>query len=219
MRVLWVEDDRAIGAAMLQALRDAAYACDWVQDGRSALLALETQRYDLALLDLGLPLRDGIQVLRDIRSRGHNLPIVIVSARDSPQDRIAGLDTGADDYLVKPFDVGEILARMRAVLRRQGGSASPVLASGPLSLDPSTRMARFGEVECLLSTREFALLRALLMRPAVIVSRAELEDQIYGWGEEVQSNAVEFLIHGIRKKLGAKCIKNVRGAGWVVAKD
>ena len=168
------------------------------------------------LLDLGLPGRDGLEVLRQLRRGGNTLPVVIITARDGIDDRIRGLDLGADDYLVKPFDVNEMLARLRAVIRRQGGQAATVLSNGCITLDPATRYASSSEGEVLLSAREFSLLQALLLRPGHILSRAELEERIYGWNEEVESNAVDFLIHGLRKKLGANSIKNVRGAGWLV---
>ncbi len=219
MRILLVEDDRMIGEAVSVALRDAAYAVDWVQDGETALRVLDNQEHQAVLLDLGLPKRDGLEVLRKLRAGGSRLPVIVVTARDAVEDRIKGLDFGADDYLVKPFDVDELLARLRAVIRRQGGQASPVLTNGAVSLDPATREARHGDVLCFLSAREFALLQALLLRPGAILARTELEERIYGWNEEVESNAIDFLIHGIRKKLGADVIKNVRGAGWMVARD
>ena len=216
MRVLLVEDDRMIARGVEDALKDAAYAVDWVKDGLQATAALQAQAYDLVLLDLGLPGRDGLDVLRRLRAEGREMPVLIVTARDAIEDRIRGLDLGADDYLVKPFEVRELLARMRAVARRKGGSAQPVMTNGKLSLDPATRMAGFEGKTCRLSAREFALLQALLARPGAILSRKELEDRIYGWNEEVESNAVEFVIHTIRRKLGAASIKNVRGVGWTV---
>jgi two-component system OmpR family response regulator len=216
MRVLLIEDDRMIGAAVEQALRDAAYAVDWVTDGESAIHAAASEAYELALLDLGLPMVDGREVLRRLRALVRRLPIIIVTARDGIDDRIGGLDLGADDYLVKPFEVRELLARMRAVLRREGSGASVLLSNGKLSLDPATRQASLHGQTALLTAREFALLQALLARPGTILSRAELERQVYGWNEEVESNAVEFLIHTIRKKLGSKAIGNVRGVGWMV---
>ncbi|MHB9119812.1 MAG: response regulator transcription factor [Burkholderiales bacterium] len=219
MRILLVEDDRMIGEATSVALRDAAYAVDWVQDGGTALRVLDNQEHQAVLLDLGLPKRDGLEVLRQLRASGKRLPVIIVTARDAVEDRIKGLDLGADDYLVKPFDINELLARLRAIIRRQGGQASPVLSNGIVSLDPATREARHGDVQSLLSAREFALLQALLLRPGTILTRSELEERIYGWNEEVESNAVDFLIHGIRKKLGSDAIKNVRGAGWMVARN
>ena len=218
MRVLLVEDDKMIGEAISQALHDAAYAVDWVQDGHMAMIATETQIYDIVLLDLGLPGGDGLEVLRLLRLAGKHLPVLIVTARDAVKDRIKGLDLGADDYLAKPFETGELLARMRAVFRRKGGNAIPVMTNGALTLDPATRDATHAGTSCRLSAREYALLHTLLLRPGAILSRTELEERIYGWNEEVESNAVEFLIHAIRKKLGATVIKNVRGVGWMVAK-
>jgi two-component system, OmpR family, response regulator len=216
MRVLLIEDDRMIGAAMQQALKDAAYAVDWVTDGVNALHAAENEAYELALLDLGLPKADGREVLRRLRALGRRLPVIIVTARDGVDDRIDGLDLGADDYLVKPFEIRELLARMRAVLRREGSGSAPALSNGKLSLDPATREASFLGESALLTAREFALLQALLTRPGTVMSRSELERQIYGWNEEVESNAIEYLIHTIRKKLGTATISNVRGMGWMV---
>lgn len=218
MRVLVVEDDRMIGAAVVQALKDAAYAVDWVTDGVTAIEAAGIESYDVALLDLGLPLADGREVLRQFRAKRERLPVIIVTARDEVDDRIDGLDLGADDYLVKPFEIRELLARMRAVLRRQGSGASPILSNGETTLDPATHTASHRDETAALTAREFALLQALLMRPGSILSRGELERTIYGWNEEVESNAVEFLIHAIRKKLGPQVIRNVRGVGWMVDK-
>ncbi len=216
MRVLLIEDDRMIGSAVQQALRDAAYAVDWVTDGEAAVHAAQSETYELALLDLGLPKADGRDVLRRLRLLGRKLPVIIVTARDSVEDRIDGLDLGADDYLIKPFEIRELLARMRAVLRREASGSAPLLSNGKLHLDPATREARFLGKAALLSAREFALLQALLARPGTILSRGELERQIYGWNEEVESNAIEFLIHTVRRKLGAMAIRNVRGVGWMV---
>lgn len=218
MRILLVEDDRMIGEAVSVALKDAAYAVDWVQDGAAAASVLESGEHQAVLLDLGLPRRDGLEVLRRLRAAGSRLPVIVITARDGVEDRIKGLDLGADDYLVKPFDVNELLARLRAVVRRQGGQAGPVLTNGIVSLDPATREARRGDAVCELSAREFAILHALLLRPGAILTRSELEERIYGWNEEVESNAIDFLIHGVRRKLGADAIKNVRGAGWMVPK-
>ena len=216
MRVLLIEDDRMIGSAVQQALRDAAYAVDWVTDGEAAVHAAESETYELALLDLGLPKADGRDVLRRLRLLGRKLPVIIVTARDSVEDRIDGLDLGADDYLIKPFEIRELLARMRAVLRREASGSTSLLSNGKLRLDPATREACFLGKAALLSAREFALLQALLARPGTILSRGELERQIYGWNEEVESNAIEFLIHTVRRKLGATAIRNVRGVGWMV---
>jgi len=219
MRILLVEDDRMIGDALCEALRDAAYAVDWVQDGETALRVLGNSEHQAVLLDLGLPGRDGIEVLKKLRANDGTMPVIIITARDGLEDRVKGLDLGADDYLTKPFDIDELLARLRATLRRQGGQAAPLLSNGIISLNPATREAFKGDSTCLLSAREFSLLQALLLRPGAILNRKQLEESIYGWNEEVESNAVDFLIHGIRKKLGADAIKNVRGAGWMVDRN
>lgn len=219
MRILLVEDDRMIGEAVSIALKDAAYAVDWVKDGMSASSVLEHGEHQAVLLDLGLPKCDGLEVLRRLRQGGNPVPVIVITARDGVEDRVKGLDYGADDYLVKPFEVSELLARLRAVIRRQGGQAAPILTNGKVTLDPASHEARCGDAVVLLSAREFSLLHALLLRPGAILTRAELEERIYGWNEEVESNAVDFLIHGVRKKLGADAIKNVRGAGWMVEKS
>jgi two-component system OmpR family response regulator len=220
MRILLVEDDPMIGDAIQGALSDASYATDWVKNGLSALSALQTQPYDLVLLDLGLPGKDGLDVLDSIRGRNNPVPLLIITARDSLDDRLRGLDGGADDYLLKPFDMAELLARMRAVLRRKGGSAQSLLDNGVVALDLVSKQASTAEnPDVQLSSREFALLQALLIRPGAILSRSELEDRLYGWGNEVESNAVEFLIHTLRRKLGNQVIKNVRGMGWMVSKS
>ena len=219
MRVLLVEDDRMIGEAIESALQDAAYAVDWTHDGLSALVAIENQSYDIMLLDLGLPKKDGLQVLSSLRTKGNLIPVLIISARDAVEDRIKGLDAGADDYVLKPFEMTELLARMRAVLRRKGGVAKPVMSNGLILLDPTTREAVVGGNTVRLSAREFSLLHTLMIRPGAILSRSDLEDRVYGWNEEVESNAIEFLIHALRKKLGNNAIKNVRGVGWMVSKE
>ena len=216
MRVLLAEDDKMIGAAVVEALRDAAYAVDWVRDGDLAVEAIRNETYDIVLLDLGLPAVDGLDVLKKVRAGNARLPVIILTARDALDDRIHGLDLGADDYLIKPFEIRELLARMRAVIRREGSGASPILSNGTLQLDPVTREASYFGEKAVLSAREFALLQALLLRPGMILSRGELERHIYGWSEEVESNAVEFLIHAVRKKLGVMAIRNVRGVGWMV---
>jgi two-component system OmpR family response regulator len=216
MRVLLIEDDSMVGAAVAQALKDAAYAVDWVTDGETAIEAAKAETYDVALLDLGLPIRDGREVLRRLRRHGRTFPIIVVTARDGLDDRIDGLDLGADDYMVKPFEIRELLARMRAVLRRPGSGAAPLLSNGVISLDPATHEAIHGGETCRLTAREFALLQALLTRPGAILSRSDLERQIYGWNEEVESNAIEFLIHAVRRKIGPSAIRNVRGVGWMV---
>lgn len=207
-----------IGNVVQQELRDASYAVDWVCDGQTALATLGAQDYDLVLLDLGLPRIDGMSVLHAIRAARNGVPVVVLTARDATEDRVAGLDGGADDYVVKPFAMTELLARMRAVTRRKQSAAGPALSNGVLSLDPATHEVHVDGAASRLTGREFSLLQALLLRPGAILSRAELESRIYGWNEEVESNAVEFLIHALRKKLGAGAIKNVRGVGWMVSK-
>lgn len=219
VRVLLVEDDTLIGEAIVEALRDAAMSVDWVTDGRAALAAASDDVHALVLLDLGLPKQDGLSVLATLRRQRAPVPVIIITARDALEDRVAGLDLGADDYLVKPFPIDELKARMRAVLRRHHGSAMPILGNGVIELDPASRVARRDGVEHPLSAREYAVLHALLLRPGLILSRGELEERVYGWNEEVASNAIEFLIHGVRKKLGPDAIRNVRGLGWMVTKS
>ncbi len=216
MRVLLAEDDELIGTSVRQRLIDEAFAADWVRDGESALAALSTVTYDLLLLDLGLPSKDGLQVLTKLRRQQHAIPVIVITARDGLDDRVRGLDLGADDFLVKPFAMSELLARMRAVQRRHAGRADSILSNGDLELDPRTHSVLRSGQEFPLTAREFALLRVLLQRPGTLYSRTELEDHIYGWNEEVESNAIEFIIHSLRKKLGADAIKNVRGVGWMV---
>lgn len=218
MRVLLVEDDPMIGESLAQSLKAAAYAVDWVRDGQAALLTLATQTYGLMLLDLGLPKRDGMEVLRSVRAREDAIPVLVITARDTLEDRISGLDHGADDYVLKPFDMAELLARMRAVIRRKGGASGPLFSNGAMTLDPVSREVVMEGARTLLSAKEFSLLHALMVRPGAILSRSELEDRLYGWNQEVESNAVEFLIHSIRKKLGSEVIRNVRGMGWMVNK-
>jgi len=220
MRVLLIEDDVMIGEALHGALKEVSYAVDWIRNGQTALDILVYQHYDIILLDLGLPAIGGMLVLKAIRARDNPVPLLIITARDSVEARVRGLDAGADDYLLKPFEISELLARMRAVLRRKGSTATTLLTNGLVTLDPVTHeaVANNGKANQL-SNREFALLQALMIRPGAILSRSELEERIYGWGEEVDSNAIEFLIHALRKKLGGEVIKNVRGAGWMVLKN
>lgn len=219
MRVLLVEDDTMVGEAIRDALKDASYAADWVRSGPDALAALSCHQYGCLLLDLGLPGKDGLQVLDDIRRSGNPLPVLIITARDALSDRIHGLDAGADDYLLKPFEMIELLARMRAILRRKSNIAALCLSNGIVTLDPATHEARTASGDAvILSHREFGLLQALLIRPGAILSRRELEERIYGWGEEIDSNAIDFIIHALRRKLGSDAIRNIRGAGWMVAK-
>jgi two-component system response regulator QseB len=218
MRVLLAEDDPMIGASIRQGLRQDGFAVDWVEDGRAAELALAERVHDAIVLDLGLPKRKGLEVLGAMRRGGDGRPVLILTARDAVADRIAGLDAGADDYVVKPFDLDELAARLRALLRRGSGRAGPVLAHGGLELNPATHEASFEGETLALSPREFALLEALLARPGAIRSRAQLEEKLYGWSDPVESNAVEVHIHALRKKLGADFIRNVRGVGWMLAR-
>jgi len=226
MRLLLVEDDRMIGESLRGALRLEGHAVDWVRDAASAQSTLTSERFDLALLDLGLPLTaapgaetlpsGGLDVLRALRARQDATPVIVLTARDGPGDKVAGLDAGADDYLVKPFDLDELGARIRAVMRRHSGRAAPALAFGGVTLDPATRQVMQGGAPVLLSAREFAVLEALMQRPGALLSRAQLEDRLYGWGEEIESNAVSVYIHQLRRKLGADFIQNVRGVGYFV---
>jgi len=219
MRVLLVEDDSMIGESMRQGLRQDGFTVDWVQDGRAAELAIESGVYGLLVLDLGLPRKEGLDVLKQLRRRGNQIPVLVVTARDAVADRITGLDAGADDYLVKPFDLDELAARMRALLRRRSGRTDPVIRHGRLTFNPATREVVYADKPVALSAREFALLEALLDRPGTVLSREQLEEKVYGWGEEVESNAVEVYIHALRKKLGQDFIKNVRGVGYRVSKE
>ena len=216
MRILLVEDDTMIGKAVRQGLADAGFAVDWVQDGRAAELALANGVYELAVLDLGLPRKHGMAVLEELRRAGSSLPVLVVTARDAVEARIAGLDAGADDYVLKPFDLDELIARIRALLRRQAGAAQSLLVCGTLTLDPARRIARNGGEELALSAREFAVLETLMRRPGNVLSREQLEDAVYGWGEEIGSNAIEVHLHNLRRKLGTGAITNVRGVGWRV---
>ncbi len=217
MRLLLVEDDTMIGEAVATGLKRDGFAVDWVRDGKAADHALKVETFDLLLLDLGLPHLSGLGVLKALRARGQSLPVLILTARDAVTDKVQGLDAGADDYVVKPFDLTELSARIRALLRRQAGRAEPVIEHGGVSLNPVTHQVLHDGKEIALSSREFALLEALLDRPGAILSRSQLEQRLYGWGEEVESNAVEVHIHSLRKKLGTDYIRNVRGVGYRVA--
>ena len=219
MRVLVVEDDRMIAKGLHTALRQDGYAVDGVSDGRSASEALRSSKFDLVLLDLGLPERDGLDVLRDLRRRGDATPVIIVTARDDIENRIEGLDAGADDYIVKPFDLDEVAARMRSVLRRAAGRGDPCIRHRGITLNPlSHSVERDGE-PVVLSAHEFAVLEALLQRPGAVLSRAQLEDRLYGWNESVESNAIEVYVHGLRRKLGSDAIRTLRGVGYFVPKE
>lgn len=216
MRLLLVEDDRMIGQAMKQGLTDAGFTVDWVTDGLAAQGALADGVYQVAVLDLGLPGKDGMTVLRDLRARRDHLPVLVVTARDAVADRIAGLNAGADDYVLKPFDLDEVVARLRALTRRQAGSGLPMLECGGLVLDPVRRELHLHNEPVSLSAREFSLLQALMQRPGAVLSREQLEDALYGWQQEVGSNAVEVHLHHLRRKIGADTIRNVRGVGYKV---
>lgn len=218
MRLLLVEDDPMIGEAVQDLLRAEHYAVDWARDGDAADTALRTQAYDLVLLDLGLPRRDGLAVLRDLRTRKDRTPVLVATARDAVAQRIEGLDAGADDYVLKPYDLDELLARIRALLRRAAGRAEPVYEHKGVCINPATREATVQGAPVLLSAREWAVLEPLIARPGMVLSRQQLEDKLYGWGDEVSSNAVEVYIHGLRKKLGAEVLLNVRGVGYLVPK-
>ncbi|MBT9493755.1 MAG: response regulator transcription factor [Paucibacter sp.] len=228
MRLLLVEDDAMIGESLRLALRQDGYAVDWVRDISAANATLSSERFDLVLLDLGLPeggpharasntpAPSGLSVLQALRARQDNTPVIVLTARDGPGERVLGLDSGADDYLVKPFELDELNARIRAVLRRHSGRAQPLLVCGDVTLDPATHQVTLAGQPVLLSARELALLEALMQRPGALLSRAQLEDRLYGWGEEIESNAVTVYIHQLRRKLGADFIHNLRGVGYYV---
>jgi DNA-binding response OmpR family regulator len=219
MRILLIEDDCMIGESLGDALNREGLTVDWVTDGLLAQEALRQSSYDLVLLDLGLPGCDGLEVLRRARAGGNTTPVLILTARDGIDDRVAGLDVGADDYLSKPFDLRELLARLRAILRRRGGHAQSRIGTSALKLDLASRELIDDDGSHALTAREFALLHALLERPGAILSRNQLEERIYGWNDDVNSNAVEVLIHGLRKRFGNALILNVRGLGWRIAPD
>ena len=214
MRLLLVEDDPMIGAGVQSGLRQEGHTVDWVRDGKAAELALASGVHEMLLLDLGLPHKSGLELLSGLRRQGLDLPVLVITARDSVADRVKGLDAGADDYLVKPFDLDELSARIRALMRRRAGRASPRIEHGPLTLDPATHQVTLNGDPLALSAREFALLHALLEQPGVPLSRAQLEERLYGWNEEIESNTVEVYIHALRRKLGAEWIRNVRGVGY-----
>ncbi|GLR29812.1 MULTISPECIES: response regulator [Psychrobacter] len=217
MRVLVVEDDLMIGESLSEALQDEAYTVDWVKDGRQAILTLRVQPYDIILLDLGLPEVDGMGVLTAIRDAKIETPVLILTARDQLKDRIAGLDSGADDYVVKPFELGEVFARMRVLIRRAQGKADNQVTVGNLSLDTAHKRVMMDGSPIDLTAKEYMLLTTFMLSPEKVMSKNELEDSLYGWGGEVESNAIEFLIHSLRKKVGQDRIKNVRGLGWYIS--
>lgn len=215
MRVLLIEDDAMFGKALARGLNDNGMTVDWTRNGADGFAALERSEYAAALIDIGLPKMSGLDVLKAARRAGTQTPVLIITARDGVKDVVSGLDLGADDYIVKPFELPVLLARMRAVMRRINDRALSLMTSAKIALDPSTQVATFGTIEHVLSGREFSVLYALMEQPGRILSRSQLENRIYGWGEEVQSNAVDVLIHGLRKKYGKDVVRNVRGAGWM----
>jgi len=218
MRVLLVEDDALLGDGIRAGLAQIGFAVDWVKDGREAELAVSAQSYDAVILDLGLPRLPGLDVLRRARAAKNPVPILILTARDTVPDRIAGLDAGADDYLVKPFDLGELQARLRALLRRAVGQGESVIEHGALRLDPVGHSVHFNGRPVELSAREFAVLQELLRHPGRVLSKPILEEKIYGWGDEIDSNAIEVYVHHLRRKLDPKLIRTVRGVGYMLVK-
>ena len=215
MRILLVEDDPMIGESVRKGLRQDGFVVDWVEDGEAAELALASHAYDLMVLDQGLPRKGGLEVLKSLRQKGDDLPVLIATARDEVPSRVKGLDAGADDYLVKPFDLDELAARIRALLRRRSGRAEPLLRHRGVVFNPATREVMLGGTPISLTARELALLQAFMDRPGAVLSKAQLEEKLYGWGGEVESNTVEVYIHALRKKLGADFIQNVRGVGYL----
>jgi DNA-binding response OmpR family regulator len=214
LRALLVEDDALLGDGIRAGLKQADFAVDWVRDAETARRALLDQAYDICVLDLGLPRRDGLSVLRELRARGSRLPVLILTARDSSDSKVAALDAGADDYLTKPFDLPELQARLRALLRRTGGEPGPELVHRGIALDPATKRVTLNSEPVSLSAREYALLLDLLRHKNHIRTRAQLEESLYAWGEEAESNTVEVYIHHLRKKLGPDFIRTVRGLGY-----
>ena len=208
-----------VGAGIRAGLRQQGYTVDWVRDGAAAEAAVQTTPYDAVLLDIGLPKKTGLELLANWRKQKNGVPVLIITARDAVSDRIRGLDAGADDYLVKPFDLDELAARLRALLRRHSGRATPIIEHGALTLDPATHEVTLAGAPVSLSAREFALLHSLLENPGVPLSRAQLEDRLYGWQEEIGSNAVEVHIHSLRRKLGNDWLRNVRGVGYLVPRQ
>ncbi len=219
MRILLVEDDALLGDAIQAGLKQSGYAVDWMRDGVTADQALSTEAYAAVVLDLGLPRLDGLEVLRRLRSRGAALPVLILTARDTVDDRIKGLDAGADDYLLKPFDMGELAARLRALVRRASGKAELLLQAGGVQLDPAAHRVLYRDQVVELSPKEFAVLHALILSTGKVLSRAQLEEQLYAWGEEVESNAVEVHIHHLRRKLFPELIETIRGVGYLIRDD
>ena len=218
MRLLLVEDDKMIGSGLLTPFEKSGIATDWVRTGADAQMALSANSYAIVLLDIGLPDGSGLDILAELRRTGQDVPVLLLTARDAVEDRVRGLDLGADDYLAKPFAISELLARVRALSRRKGGAAQSHIEAGGMSLDLASQELSYGGETRQLPAREFALVRALIERPGSILSRSQIEDCLYGWGSEVESNAIDVLIHSIRRKFGKDVIRNVRGAGWMISK-
>ena len=219
MRLLLVEDDSILGDGIRTGLAQEGYAVDWVTDGYLAGRALQSEHYDLLLLDLGLPRRSGLDVLKELRVRGDHLPVLILTARDTVHDRVIGLDSGGDDYLVKPFALDELCARVRALLRRASERGTPMIRHGTVTLDPAARRVSRDGVTVELSVREFSLLQTLLENVGRVLSRARIEQSLYAWGEDIESNAVEVHVHHLRKKLGSSLIRTIRGVGYVIDRE
>jgi len=219
MRILVVEDDALLGDAIQAGLKQSGYAVDWMKDGASAEQALNTEPYAAIVLDLGLPRLSGLEVLRRMRGRDNPTPVLILTAMDSVDDRIRGLDAGADDYLVKPFDMGELSARLRALVRRASGKTEPLLETAEIKLDPAAHSVLFRDLPVELSAKEFSVLHALMLNAGKVMSRAQLEEQLYAWGSEIESNAVEVHIHHLRRKLAPESIETIRGVGYLMPKD
>ncbi len=218
MRLLLIEDDAMFGKALVRGLKQNGMTVDWVRNGPDGFAALKRAEHAIALLDIGLPEMSGFEVLKAVRGTSKVPPILIITARDGVEDIVTGLDLGADDYIVKPFELRALLARIRAVVRRVNSRSNSLVSSKEITLDPATYVATFRGIQSVLSAREFAVLHALMERPGTILSRSQIESRIYGWSEEVQSNAVDVVIHGLRKKYGKDIIRNIRGAGWMVTK-
>ena len=218
MKLLLVEDDALLGDGVRAGLKQAGFAVDWVQDGLAAKVALESEEYDLLVLDLGLPKLSGMDLLKSVRAKRASLPVLILTARDTVADRVAGLNAGADDYLVKPFDLDELIARLNALLRRSAGQVDLTLQHGAIELTPASHQVRLAGTDVSMSAREFSLLHTLLLHAGRVHSREQLEQTLYGWGEEVESNAIEVHVHHLRKKLGSDLIRTLRGVGYVIDK-
>jgi DNA-binding response OmpR family regulator len=219
MRILLVEDDKLLGDGIQTGLKQAGFSVDWVQDGALGAAALESEDFAAVVLDLGLPKLSGLELLRRLRTRGNRVPVLILTAQDAIEDRIKGLDSGADDYVVKPFDLDELAARLRAVTRRGRGEANSLLHVGELELDPAVHRARFRGQPVVLTAREFSLLHELMLHAGRVLSREQLEQRLYAWGDEVESNAIEVHVHHLRRKLAPELVRTIRGVGYMMPRD